>query len=148
MSHLTPTTPAPRLVRLLTLAGALPLWLCLAGVVAAPALLDWHHLALSYAAIILSFLCGMQWAVAWQPVPASRVNLLITSNAVTLLGWLSLALPQPRAAYVLLALCYLLVLQLDRRVVGAASMPAWFLRTRMYATALVVLALGLLGGIV
>ena len=146
MSHAT--TPSPRLVRALTLLGALPFWLCVAGALAAPALLDWHRVALSYAAIILSFLCGMQWAVAWQPASVPRVNLLITSNAVTLLGWLSLALPQPHAAYALLALCYLLVLRLDRRVVGAPSMPAWFLRTRTQATVLVVLALAILGGIV
>ena len=67
------------LARALTCAGILPPWLALILHVST----GWPwagFAALTYGAVIASFVCGMHWGLAMQPHKPMPVNLLITSN--------------------------------------------------------------------
>jgi hypothetical protein len=129
-----------QLARLLTYAGVLPF----AG---AGALAFWgqlhlaERLALSYGAVIASFLAGIHWAVYMQHGERCPRNLFIASNITALLVFASLLLENIKVALLLQVLCFLYLLTLDLKLHLAGLWPEWFYRLRLVATALVVLAL-------
>lgn len=132
------------LAGILTYSGTLPLLACVALVFAPIAGVDGNAIARTYAAIILSFLCGIQWAVyLFFPEKCPR-NLLISSNAVALLSWCSLLLFHQTTALVLQAFCFLGLFALDYLLRNAGILPDWFYSLRRNATAIVVLCLATL----
>jgi Protein of unknown function (DUF3429) len=86
------------LLRALPYAGALPFVGCallpLFGVRVVPLLGDVTSIALAYGLTIVSFMAGVHWG---QYLEGRRcdLNLLITSNAVTLLAWFGFLLLPP-----------------------------------------------------
>lgn len=136
-----------RLAQLLTYAGTLPIW----GAVLHSQLpflpIDATLLAITYGAVIVSFLSGIHWAVyLWHAEKLSR-NLFITSNITALLAWLTLLLPAPFYSLGLLIWCFLYLLVLDWRIAAAGIYPTWFYALRRNATAIVVILLSLLMGV-
>ncbi len=129
-----------QLARLLTNAGVLPF-------IGACALAFYgqieqaQRLALSYGAVIASFLAGIHWAVYMQHGERCPRNLFITSNITALLVFASLLLANIKVALLLQILCFLYVLVIDLKLHLAGIWPIWFYRLRLVATALVVLAL-------
>lgn len=129
------------LAGILTYSGTLPLLACVALVFVPIVGIDGNAIARTYAAIILSFLCGIHWAVYLFFPEKCRRNLLITSNAVALLSWCSLLLTNQTAALVLQATCFLGVFALDVELHRAGIVPGWFYHLRRNATFIVVLCL-------
>jgi len=128
----------------LTYSGTLPLAACVVLMFAPIAGMDGNAMARTYAAIILSFLCGIHWAVFLFFSEKCPRNLLISSNVVALLSWYSLLLADQTTALVLQAFCFLGLLALDLQLRNAGIVPGWFYHLRRNATAIVVLCLATL----
>lgn len=132
---------------LLTYSGTLPFL----GAAMAPLLsggaLNGAHLALSYGAVILSFLAGMHWAVYLLFSERCPCNLLMVSNAVALLAWSTYWFPAVSAALVVQILGFLGLLAVDWKLHRAGLFPTWFFTLRRNATAIVVIYLSIVTGV-
>ncbi len=88
-----------------------------------------------YAAVILSFLGGLAWgatAAAATSIPWTRghARLLVASVVPALVGWGAALLP-PVSGLVLMAVCFVAVLALDRRLSALGIVPPWWLKLRV-----------------
>jgi hypothetical protein len=132
--------------KLLTYVGTLPLVIAAVELVVGrlqPSDVVW--MASTYSAIILSFLAGIHWACYLFFAQTCPRNLLLTSNAVALLAWLSLLVPQHQPWQILLQiLCFLYVLTLDCKLHKAEILPTWFYILRRNATVIVVLSISII----
>jgi hypothetical protein len=140
----------------LTYSGTLPLIgsviLLYFPTMIAPALpmagLDGAVIASTYSAVIISFLCGIHWAAYLFFADRSPRNLLIISNIVALLAWVSLLLANQLAAALLQAACFVFLLGLDVRLRDAGIYTERFFRLRRNATLIVVICLLLIAAAV
>lgn len=134
---------AQRVANILTYTGTLPLVIVaveLAVGRVSPSDAVW--LASTYSAVIISFLAGIHWACYLFFADRCPRNLLLTSNAVALLAWLSLLVPQHQPWQLLLQiLCFLYLLVLDYKLNISGILPPWFYALRRNASVIVVLAL-------
>lgn len=103
--------------------------------------LDAAFIASTYSAVIISFLCGIHWAVYLFFVDRCPRHLLIRSNVVALLVWVSLLTGNQLTTLLLQILCFLYLLALDFKLRNAGILAEWFLRLRRNATLIVVLCL-------
>ncbi len=141
---MTEPPPNARLAQSLTYAGTLPLIAC-AAAVWMPRLLDADvvtvdvaAIAVAYGAIIASFVSGIHWAASVFFPQRCGYLPLIASNAVALLAWLCLLWDYAAGACMLLALCFVALFAVDRRLHAQAVLPTWFYRLRRNATTIVV----------
>lgn len=100
-----------------------------------------ERLLLTYGAIIVAFLTGMQFGLVVLTPSAFSKLVLISSNLVALLAWLSLFLPSFMGSVLLLIFLFFVQLKLDMLLVTEGDWPKWFGRLRLFATLLVLLAL-------
>jgi Protein of unknown function (DUF3429) len=134
------------LARALTLAGAIPFAGLALAVWIAPA--AYHAQAgsalIAYAAIILSFLGGIQWggAVALaESAPKSAQTMWLLSVIPSLLAWAMLFVPGS-GARVIVAIClFAFVWVVDALLHLQKLIPNWFFRLRTLITAIVVSSL-------
>jgi hypothetical protein len=129
------------LAKILTYSGTLPLVACVFLTYMPVAGIDSNLIAKTYAAIIISFLCGIHWAVHLFFAEKCPRNLLLTSNVVALLAWSSLLIPNQQIAKLLQVLCFIYLLTLDLKLRSAGILPEWFYGLRRNATVIVVLSL-------
>jgi hypothetical protein len=130
----------------LTYAGALPLIIS--------AILLWFVNDISssfvlfattaYSAIIISFLSGIHWACYLFYADKSPYNLLIISNIIALLAWVSFLIPYPPIQILIHMFCFLSLLCLDRTLLAVNIIPSWFYTLRRNATIIVVISLVLI----
>jgi len=132
------------LAQILTYSGTLPLVFCAGAAACGIQGINPGWLALTYGAIIISFLSGIHWAVYMFFSDRCPCNLLLTSNITALLALLTLLLEKGRIAYILQSLCFLYLLTLDLKLYNAAILPHWFYSLRRNATAIVILSLSIL----
>jgi hypothetical protein len=140
----------------LTYSGTLPLIgsviLLYFPMMIAPALpmagLDGAVIASTYSAVIISFLCGIHWAAYLFITDRCPRHLLIISNVIALLAWVSLLLGSQLDTTLLQAGCFLFLLALDVKLRNAGIHAAWFFRLRRNATLIVVLCLLLIAAVV
>jgi hypothetical protein len=132
-------------VAALTYSGTLPL-IILAAYKFIPNTpsLDTVLIAAAYSAVILSFLCGIHWAIFLFFAEKCPHNLLITSNIIALLAWASLLDVHSDTSKLLQQLCFLYLLTLDLRLRDASVLPAWFYTIRRNATAIVIFCLAII----
>ena len=136
----------------LTYSGTLPL---IGSVILLyfPTLLPWADLdgafiASTYSAVIISFLCGIHWAAYMFFTDRCPRNLLIISNVVALLAWVSL-LARPQLAITFLHIfCFVCLFGLDMKLRRADIHAEWFLHLRRNASIIVVICLLLIAGAV
>lgn len=123
--------------RILTYAGIIP-FLFLGMAVALHASRFDYSLALCvYGAVIISFLCGIHWAVFLFFSQNCSRNLLLHSNAISILGWFSVLLGMSYLTFALQILCFLYLLILDRELHRQHLIPLWFFQLRLKATIVV-----------
>lgn len=132
--------------KILTYSGTLPLVASAIGIYFSANGFDSALIARTYAAIIISFLCGIHWAVYLFLAEKCPRNLLITSNVIALLAWASLLATHQSIAIVLQTLCFLYLLTLDLKLRDAGIIPEWFYSLRRNATIIVVLCLSVIAG--
>lgn len=137
------------LAQILTYGGTLPLIACAALVTTSyhdPSII---RIACTYSAIIVSFLCGIHWAIYLFFSEKCPRNFLISSNGIALLAWGSLlSLGHHSLSFLLQAVCFLYLLTLDLKLRDAGVLPEWFYTLRRNATGIVVLCLSVFVGYV
>jgi Protein of unknown function (DUF3429) len=133
-----------RLAQMLTYSGTLPLVASVVLLFVPMAGIDNHLVARTYSAVILSFLCGIHWAVFLFFAEKCPHQLLITSNVLALLAWCSLLGFDQRMAFSVQALCFLILFALDLRLHHVGIVPEWFYHLRRNATIIVVVCLATL----
>jgi hypothetical protein len=95
-----------------------------------------------YGAVILSFLGGIRWGFAIQPMNKSDLWLQLTISVTpSLLAWVALLMPQS-IGIGLLIIGFLGMLALDLQFVSQGRAPRWFSKLRTGLT--VCACLGLL----
>ncbi len=136
----------PRSAWILTLSGALPFIAAAAGAFVLP--LEHHarllYAASTYAAIILSFLGGIQWGLAValsEAAPRSARTLFMISVTISLAGWCLLFIEPASLRLACAAGLFVCVWAVDGLLRLQSLIPAWFFRLRGLATVLVVGAL-------
>ncbi len=134
------------LAKILTYSGTLPLIGCVVLMYAPVVGVDGALIARTYSAIIISFLCGIHWAIYIFFAEKCMSNLLITSNLLALLAWSSLLIAHQDIALILQSACFLYLLMLDLKLRDAGILPDWFYYLRRNATAIVILCLASLVG--
>lgn len=110
--------------------------------------LDAALIASTYSAVIISFLCGIHWAAYLFFADRCPRHLLIISNIVALLAWVSLLLGNQLATTLLQAGCFVFLLALDVTLRNAGIHAEWFFRLRRNATLIVVICLLLIAAVV
>jgi hypothetical protein len=106
--------------------------------------LDAALIASAYSAVIISFLCGIHWAAYLFFADRCPRHLLIISNVIALLAWLSLLLGNQLATTLLQAGCFVFLLAMDVKLRNAGIHAEWFFRLRRNATIIVVICLVLI----
>jgi len=139
-------TTIPRPALLLGVAGLVPfVTLPLLTVLDFGIDADWAIQALlTYGAVILSFMGGVQWGLAMRAPPAAGEGtwmLYAASVVPALLGWAALLGFAPRAALLILATGFAGLLAYDVWVIRRGYGPAWYPNLRLGLTAVVVTAL-------
>jgi hypothetical protein len=105
--------------------------------------LPWNTMALSYGAIILSFLGGLHWAFAMtlqELSPAQKNDRFFWSVIPSLISWSSLALPYQYAT-ALLIFGFIAQFIQDIYIKKLASLPAWYLPLRIQLSIVACLSL-------
>ena len=107
-----------------------------------PMLEDAHFVLLAYAAVILSFMGAIHWGLAMAQGGANANFQLGISVVPGLLGWLALLIPMLHA-YVLLALCFIVLCVADKLASDRNLVPDWYLPMRVVLTTVVVVCLAI-----
>jgi hypothetical protein len=134
------------LAKILTYSGTLPL---IATVVSLYFPTTDHYsvkIAVTYSAIIMSFLCGIHWATYLFFAEKCPRHLLLSSNIVALLAWASVLWEAMMLAYLptvllLHCICFFYLLILDLKLRDAGVLPVWFYAVRRNATLIVFVCL-------
>lgn len=132
------------LAQILTYSGTLPLIIAIILAYLHIESFDVLFVVRCYVATIIAFICGMHWSIFMFFSARCKVNMLITSNIVTLMAWLTLIMPDIKFALVMQSICMLYMLLVDYRLKRAAVIPLWFYALRHNATAIVIFCIFML----
>jgi hypothetical protein len=136
----------PAFPRLLTLPVATPFLASAAALwFASPAYRGFaSQVLVGYAAVILSFLGGIQWGLALnliETAPKSARTMFALSVVPSLLAWAMLLLPAARERVMVAVLLFAFVWVIDAMLYLQKLIPPWFFRLRGVITTIVVLSL-------
>ena len=135
----------PKSVVLASLLGLIPIFIGIASTfnvgLSENLKEDFIRIAIIYSGFILSFMSGCVFYVS--SLEKERVLLLWLSIIPVFLALLSIAIPFMQSF--VLALGFLVVLELERKLHKQNSLPVWWLKLRFPMTSVVVLLLILLG---
>jgi hypothetical protein len=131
----------------LALLGALPFiissLLLMLDVMTLPLLGSVANLLSSYTLVIAVFLCGVHWGQYLQQPEQHSLNLLLISNALTVLLWFAWLL-SPLHIFLALALAvFVVLLMIDMRLRLMNIISKSYFRTRILVTSIVCLFLAL-----
>ena len=132
--------------RWLTFAGAIPFIACSAVLWLAPNQYRAFtvNILTAYAAVILSFLGGIQWGMAVNLIgtaPTSARNIFFLSVVPSLLAWGMLLLPAPRSRLLVAIFLFAFVWVIDALLNVQKLIPPWFFKLRTMITAIVIASL-------
>ena len=96
--------------------------------------------------MIISFICGIHWATCLFFPDRKLGNLLLQTNFITLLAWLSIFLGQHKLSLSLQCFCFIYLLVLDGYLYRQGVFPPWYFNLRLRISALVI-ALLIMGGV-
>lgn len=132
-----PGAPAPAMAAWLGGTGLLPFVFGAAAIWLAPEPIRAFAVSavVVYAAVILSFLGGLAWGATSAAATDGRwkqlyARLLAASVVPALVAWGAALLP-PAYGLAVMALCFVAVLALDRRLAAAGIVPPWWLKLRI-----------------
>jgi Protein of unknown function (DUF3429) len=137
------STEKIKLIRWLSYAGALPFMLGIISPFISFEIIDSYFLLSTYGALIVSFLCGIHWAISVFFDERSPQYLLIVSNIVTLISWVSLSLPSFELTMLIQSFCFMFLLALDKKLFNLGLYPMWYYELRRNVTTIVVVLLTL-----
>lgn len=119
----------------LSIAGLVPFAAAVAAIWGGVSWLDGWLLLQSYGAIILSFLAGMHWGRGLGAQNIHAVPMLLWSNVIALIAWLTLLMSTKLMIASILFSCFTLQYLVDMRLARLGIMPHWFLPIRQHVTA-------------
>ncbi|OFE13515.1 hypothetical protein PHACT_10505 [Pseudohongiella acticola] len=127
--------------------GALPflassLFLTL-GVYNLPLLGNTAEILRSYSLAIAVFMCGIHWGQYLQDTQARNLNLLMVSNALTLVCWLGFLMASFVAYFVIVIAVFLALLWVDYRLYQGGRITSRYFKMRLAVTAVVCASLAL-----
>ena len=128
----------------LPFAGAIPFvagaLLLVSGITDLPLLGSVQALVLTYGLAILSFMAGVHWGQYLSGV-RSQLNLLVSSNVLTVAAWLGYAIFPSVVFAIALAVLFGLLLVVDFKLAAEGALTPYYMRTRALVTALVAASL-------
>ena len=130
-----------RAAQILTYTGIIPFLFLGIAVALHAGGFDYSLALFAYGAVIISFLCGIHWAAFLFFSENCSRNLLWHSNAITLIGWLSVLPVMSHLAFILQISSFACLLILDLELYRNKLIPSWFFHLRLNATLIVVLLL-------
>ncbi len=95
------------------------------------------YIAATYGVAIVSFMAGIHWGTFLYQADSLPVNLLLTSNAITVAVWLAFILTPVAASLAVTAVAFLLLLAVDFRLARAGLLTADYLQIRRNVTLIV-----------
>ncbi|MGD9341749.1 MAG: DUF3429 domain-containing protein [Chromatiales bacterium] len=98
------------------------------------------YIAAAYGVAIVSFMAGIHWGTFLYQADSLPVNLLLTSNAITVAVWLAFILTPVAVSIAVIAAAFVLLLAVDFRLARVGLLTPDYLRTRRNVT-LIVLAM-------
>lgn len=127
--------------------GALPFLvsslLLTLGVYNLPLLGSTAEILRSYSLAIAVFMCGIHWGQYLQDTQARSLNLLMTSNVLTLILWFGFLMTSFVFYFVIVIAVFLALLWVDYRLHKAGRITARYFRMRLAVTAVVCVSLAL-----
>jgi len=100
------------------------------------------HLALRlFSVMIISFLCGIHWAGHLLRPEKCQQSMLIFSNIITLLAFMSIFFPAHNVDLIIQSVCFLLLLCVDFHLYKHNIFPSGYITLRRNATFAVILTL-------
>lgn len=127
--------------RVLTYTGIIPFLFLGMAVALHASGLDYRFALFAYGAVIISFLCGIHWAVFLFFSQKCSRNLMLHSNAIALIGWLSVFPVMLQVTFLLQIFSFAYLLIIDLELYRNKVIPSWFFYLRRNATLIVVLLL-------
>lgn len=134
-----------RLYSLLAYAGALPFVACsllahtdLPGL---PALGSYERISAVYALVIVSFMAGTHWGNYLMMQSESPVNLLLTSNVITIVVWIVFLSTGIMTTLWVSAAAFLVLLWVDYKLFQSGLITQNYIVVRRNVTAIVVVSL-------
>jgi hypothetical protein len=95
----------------------------------------------AYAAVILTFLGGIQWGLGVSKLEDSTLrfpHVFTLSILPSLVAWLCLMLHSPRVKLITFIISFLFVLGVDGLLTLQKILPSWFLKVRLAITLIVI----------
>lgn len=133
-------------ISVLTYLGILPFWLAIAAIFLGFDQDKAIYTLQTYGAVIVSFISGMHWSIGMQDNLSISRGLLIMSNMITLVAWGSLLIPHTLSRLIIIAVCFIILLLIDMKLLKVKQIDTGFFRLRIRATFFVVIALIVAGG--
>ena len=96
---------------------------------------------LCYGAVILSFLAGIHWGLAFQKRVVDCFYLILSSNVIALLAWASLLLTVATLSIIFLLVGFIIQCAIDYSLLLCGVVPRWYLLMRIRVTLIVVIML-------
>jgi len=96
------------------------------------------YIAAAYGVAIVSFMAGIHWGTFLYQADSLPVNLLLTSNAITVAVWLAFILTPVAVSIAVIAAAFVLLLAVDFRLARAGLLTPDYLRTRRNVTLIVL----------
>ena len=96
------------------------------------------YIAAAYGVAIVSFMAGIHWGTFLYQADSLPVNLLLTSNAITVAVWLAFILTPVAVSIAVIAAALVLLLAVDFRLARVGLLTADYLRTRRNVTLIVL----------
>lgn len=97
--------------------------------------------SLAYGALIIAFISGIHWGLFLTQAPKIPINLLVSSNLLTLLSWSSLMMDFGLWSYLTQILSFSILLMIDRQLLKVVIIERWFFILRCQATLIVITSL-------
>jgi hypothetical protein len=129
---------------LLAYAGTVPFIACAAVSIVQPDLpvaLSPIVMSAAWALTICAFMAGVHWGQYLAGTRGPDINLLVTSNAIAIAGWLAYLLLPGSASLVVFAGLFTVLLAIDARLRKVGHIERNYWTTRMGVTAIVVASL-------
>lgn len=134
-----------RMYATLAYAGTLPFAACamllLAGINEIAGIAGCAEIAAGYGLAIVSFMAGVHWGTHLYRGHETSLNLLIISNAITVVVWLAFVFAPVTASLLTTGLAFLLLLLVDYRLAGSGIITPGYLTLRRNVTTIVIVLL-------
>ena len=95
----------------------------------------------SYGLIIVVFMSGIHWGQYISVEVSHLINLLISSNIITLLTWFAYLFASVQVALISYCLSFFVLLLIDAKLKSVAVITANYFRTRLIVTTIVIISL-------